>query len=48
MKQFRFTSSWVIEAETEDEALEKFATESTDFAADAECQEVNNVDDIGE
>jgi hypothetical protein len=41
MARFKFTSSWVIEAETEDEAREKFADASFDFAADADCEQID-------
>jgi hypothetical protein len=41
MARFRFTTSWIIEAKNEEEAKEKFADSSTDFAADAECREID-------
>ena len=41
MKTFKFTSVAYVEAETEEEAQEIFANNSWDFAADADCEEVN-------
>jgi len=44
MKQFKFTNTVTIEvkdSEDIEEAKEKFADNSFDFAANAECEEVN-------
>lgn len=40
MKTFKFTSVSYIEAENEEEAMDKFADESWNFAANADCEEV--------
>jgi hypothetical protein len=40
MKTFVFRAEHIIDAETEAEAREKFADNSWDFAASAECEEI--------
>ena len=43
MKRFKFYSETIIEAETEEEAKEKFADNSWDFAANAECEQIEYI-----
>lgn len=40
MKKYKFTAERIIEAESEEEAIEIFASNSFDFATEAECEEV--------
>ena len=40
LKTFLFTSSQEVQAETEEEACERFANDSLDFSANAECTEL--------
>lgn len=40
MKSYRFTSEYIVEARSMDEAKEIFSNNSINFAADAECEEV--------
>ena len=44
MKTFRFTAQRYIEAESEEEAIERFADNSFDFAASAVQNGVEEVD----
>lgn len=43
MKRFKFYSETIIEAESEEEAKEKFADNSWDFAANAKCEPVEYI-----
>lgn len=40
--KFKFTSETIIEAETEEEAKDKFAENSFDFAAEANIEKIKN------
>ena len=42
MKRYLFTSTQFVHAENEEEAREKFANDSFDFAANAECEELED------
>ena len=44
MKKFKFYSETIIEAETEEIAKDKFADESINFAANADCEEITEDD----
>lgn len=41
MSKFKFTSKQTVEAPSMEEAKEIFANNSFDFAANAECEEIN-------
>jgi hypothetical protein len=43
-KMFRFSNSTMVIAESKEEAKEKFANNSVDFAAGADCIEVKTND----
>ena len=42
IKRFKFTSVAYVTAETQEEAEEEFANNSWDFAANADCEEVES------
>lgn len=44
MRTFLFTSYVRIEAENEDEAKTKFANDSYDFAYEAECEDITDLE----
>ena len=45
MKRYVFRSYQFVHAENEAEAREKFANDSFDFAANAECEELQELED---